>query len=206
MFTSSEYFTIIPLINHRLRRCAQLKTGIISVLGKDLNLIIKSCKLFHAPFGNHKAILNSSQSLVWNYELPDISFKKIPYKIFENNNMFASCASGSSGYDTMIICPCSMGTLGRIASGVSDNLISRTADVMLKERKKLIMVSREMPLNLIHINNMKTITEAGAIICPASPSFYSLPKNMEELVLTVINKVLLLAGFEIESFHWGKKI
>ena len=96
-----------------------------------------------------------------------------------------------------------MGTLGRIASGVSNDLITRAADVILKERKKLILVTREMPLNLIHINNMKTVTEAGGIICPASPSFYSKPETTEELLMTVINKILGLAGFEIDGFHWG---
>ena len=96
-----------------------------------------------------------------------------------------------------------MGTLGRISSGVSENLIGRTADVMLKERKKIIFVTREMPLSLIHINNMKTITEAGGIICPASPSFYSIPITIEKAVETVIDRVLDLAGFDLSTYRWG---
>jgi 4-hydroxy-3-polyprenylbenzoate decarboxylase len=96
-----------------------------------------------------------------------------------------------------------MGTMGRIASGVSNDLITRTADVMLKERRKLILVTREMPLNLIHINNMKSVTEAGGIICPASPSFYSHPANLKDILTTVIDKVLSLSGFEISGFQWG---
>ena len=96
-----------------------------------------------------------------------------------------------------------MGTLGRIASGVSSDLLTRAADVILKERKKLILVPREMPYSLIHLNNMKLLTEAGTIICPASPSFYSKPQNMEEVVMTVVDRVLTLAGFVFPSFRWG---
>ena len=96
-----------------------------------------------------------------------------------------------------------MGTLGRIASGTSDDLITRAADVMLKERKKLILVPRELPYSLIHINNMKLITEAGGIICPATPSFYTRPKTIEDVINTVVNRILDLAGFEIDSKRWG---
>jgi 4-hydroxy-3-polyprenylbenzoate decarboxylase len=97
-----------------------------------------------------------------------------------------------------------MGTLARIAHGISDDLITRSADVMLKERRKLILVTRESPLNIIHINNMKTITEAGAVICPASPSFYSRPNDMEELAKTVTNRVIDLCGLTQDSFRWGE--
>jgi 4-hydroxy-3-polyprenylbenzoate decarboxylase len=96
-----------------------------------------------------------------------------------------------------------MGTLGRIAAGVSSDLMTRAADVMLKERKKLIIVPREAPLSLIHLNNMKLLTEAGAIICPASPSFYSKPATIEELAMTVVDRVLNLAGFHSNTFAWG---
>ena len=98
-----------------------------------------------------------------------------------------------------------MGTLGRIANGISDNLISRSADVMLKERHKLILVVRETPYNLIHINNMQTLTQAGAIICPASPSFYSRPKTLTELATTVVDRAIQLSGLEIDSYSWGKE-
>ena len=117
----------------------------------------------------------------------------------------APFASGSGQYDTMIIIPCSMGTLGRIASGVSSDLISRAADVILKERRKLLCVIRDTPYNLIHIRNMELITQAGGIICPATPSFYSLPQTIEELAATVVDRVLDLAGFSIQSFRWGNK-
>jgi len=95
--------------------------------------------------------------------------------------------------------------LGRIAHGLANDLMTRAADVMLKERRKLILVARETPLSLIHINNMKLLTEAGAIICPATPSFYSRPQTIDELVMTVIDRVLTLAGFSIDTFRWNEK-
>lgn len=98
-----------------------------------------------------------------------------------------------------------MGTLGRIASGTSDNLIVRAADVMLKERKKLILVIRETPFNLIHIENMKKVTLAGGIILPASPSFYSKPATIEELLQTVIDKILVLCNIKTDIFMWGEQ-
>jgi 4-hydroxy-3-polyprenylbenzoate decarboxylase len=116
----------------------------------------------------------------------------------------APFASGSAKYDTMIVCPCSMGTMARIATGVSNDLMTRAADVILKERRKLILVPRDTPLSLIHINNMKTITEAGGIIAPASPSFYSRPKNFEDLARTVVDRLLDLAGFDLDSYRWSE--
>ncbi len=140
---------------------------------------------------------------VWKYELGNFEAASLPFKTYDPSDFFAPMASGSSGYDSMIICPCSMGTLGRIASGVSEDLMTRAADVMLKEKKKLILVPRETPYNLIHLNNMKLLTEAGAIICPASPSFYAKPASIEALAMTVIDRVLALAGFGFRSFSWG---
>jgi 4-hydroxy-3-polyprenylbenzoate decarboxylase len=99
-----------------------------------------------------------------------------------------------------------MGTLGRIATGTSSDLITRAADVILKERRKLICVARETPYSLIHIKNMEAITLAGGIICPATPSFYSQPKTIEEVAETVVDRVLDLAGFDIKSYRWGHNI
>jgi 4-hydroxy-3-polyprenylbenzoate decarboxylase len=142
---------------------------------------------------------------VWKYELGNSDYEKLPFTFYQKDDFYSPVASGSSGYDAMIIVPCSMGTLGRIASGVSSDLMTRAADVMLKERRKLVLVARETPLSLIHINNMKTVTEAGGIICPATPSFYSRPKTMEELAETVTNRALSLAGIEVDGFRWGEK-
>ena len=96
-----------------------------------------------------------------------------------------------------------MGTLGRIATGVSSDLITRAADVVLKERRRLICVVRDTPYNLVHIRNMETVTLAGGIICPATPSFYSLPKTIEEVAATVVDRVIDLAGLKIDTFRWG---
>ena len=149
-------------------------------------------------------VMSDNAKQVWEFELGSAHFSEYDFKFYEKSNFSAPFASGSAGYETMIVCPCSMGTLGRIASGLSDDLTTRAADVILKERRKLILVVRETPFSLIHINNMKTISEAGGIICPANPSFYSVPKTMEELAATVIDRVLDLAGFENESFRWGE--
>ncbi len=148
-------------------------------------------------------IFSDQAKNVWSHELQNNDFTKLPFKLYDTHDFYAPFASGSSGYDTLIICPCSTGTLGRIAAGISTDLMTRAADVMLKERRKLLLVLRETPLSLIHINNMKTITEAGGILVPAIPSFYSRPQTLEEAVKTVIDKVLSLAGFEIDAFQWG---
>ncbi|MFZ4706996.1 MAG: UbiX family flavin prenyltransferase [Bacteroidales bacterium] len=151
-------------------------------------------------------VFSSYAHKVWEYELDNDDYKRIPYKVFSPDDFFAPFASDSAGYDSMIICPCSMGTLGRISSGVSNDLITRAADVMLKERRKLIFMIRETPYNLIHIRNMQTVTEAGGIICPASPSFYGKPDSIEALAETVVDRVLHLAGFAFPSYHWGEDL
>lgn len=141
---------------------------------------------------------------IWKHELRNEPFNKYNFKEYASNDFYAPFASGSAKFDTMIICPCSMGMLGRISNGISDDLITRAADVMLKERKKLIVVPRETPYSLIHIKNMETLTLAGAIICPATPSFYSNPATLDEIAATVIDRVLDLAGFEINTKRWGE--
>ena len=123
---------------------------------------------------------------------------------FEKFDFNAPFASGSAGYNTMIVAPCSMGTLGRIATGISDDLITRAADVVLKERRKLILMVRETPYNLIHIKNMETVTLAGGIICPATPSFYSRPTTIEQAAATVVDRVIDLAGLKQDSYRWGE--
>jgi flavin prenyltransferase len=149
-------------------------------------------------------VITENAKDVWKTELGNETYKNFPVKIFGQHDFTAPFASGSGQYNTMIIIPCSMGTLGRIAAGISNDLITRAADVVLKERRKLICVARETPYSLIHIKNMETITLAGGIICPATPSFYSLPKNMDELAATVVDRVIDLAGLQMDSYRWGK--
>jgi 4-hydroxy-3-polyprenylbenzoate decarboxylase len=149
-------------------------------------------------------VMSDNAKAVWDLELGNTDYNNYPFKIYGKNDFFAPIASGSAKYSCLIICPCSMGTMARIASGISNDLLTRAADVMLKERRKLILVTRDTPLSLIHINNMKTITEAGGIICPASPSFYSKPQTFEELAATVVDRVIDLAGIEQASYRWGE--
>lgn len=148
-------------------------------------------------------VMSDNAKTVWELELGNSDYKNYPFVFYQKNDFFAPFASGSAGYESLIICPCSMGAIGRIAHGVSNDLVSRAADVILKERRRLILVVRETPYSLIHLQNMKQITEAGGIICPASPSFYSLPKSFEELAATVVDRVLQLAGFVLDSYRWG---
>ncbi len=142
---------------------------------------------------------------VWQHELGNGDYKKYPFKVWDKNDFMAPFASGSSSYSALIICPCSMGTLGRIAGGISNDLVTRAADVMLKERRKLICVVRETPYNLVHLKNMTTVTEAGGIVCPATPSFYSKPANIEEVAYTVIHRVLQLSGLQVDGYRWNEK-
>jgi flavin prenyltransferase len=149
-------------------------------------------------------VMSDNAATVWQHELGNDDYKKLPFRVYGKNDFMAPFASGSSGYAALIICPCSMGTLGRIAGGISNDLITRAADVMLKEHRKLICVARETPYNLIHLRNMTAVTEAGGIICPATPSFYSKPLTIEEAAMTVIHRVLQLAGIDAGGYKWGE--
>lgn len=148
-------------------------------------------------------VMTQNAREVWQTELDDAAYDSYPFPFYTQQDFHAPFASGSGQYTIMIIVPCSMGTLGRIAGGISNDLITRAADVVLKERRKLICVARETPYNLVHIRNMETITLAGGIICPATPSFYSKPVTREEIAATVVDRVLDLAGIPIPTFRWG---
>ena len=165
-------------------------------------LLLSKLSELKSPPNQIAVIFSDTAKEVWEYETGSKYKPELPAKEFSNNSFYAPFASGSSCYDTMIICPSSMGTIGRIANGTSDNLIIRAADVILKERRRLIIVPRETPYNYIHIKNMETLTLAGAIICPASPSFYSKPATINELVMTVVNRIIDLAGFESDGYKW----
>jgi 4-hydroxy-3-polyprenylbenzoate decarboxylase len=147
-------------------------------------------------------VCSGNARTVWEFELK--TPMDIPFKVFEKSDFMAPFASGSAKYTHMVIVPCSMGTLGRIAHGISDDLITRAADVVLKERRKLICVTRETPLNLIHIDNMKKVTEAGGIILPASPSFYSRPDDFNALADTVVHRVLDLLDIQVQTYRWSE--
>lgn len=149
-------------------------------------------------------VMSDNAGTVWEHELGDTEYKNITFRKWDKNDFMAPFASGSSSYSALIICPCSMGTLGRIAGGISNDLVTRAADVMLKERRRLICVVRETPYNLVHIRNMATVTEAGGIICPATPSFYSRPQTIEDAAMTVVHRVLHLAGVEAGGYKWGE--
>ena len=147
-------------------------------------------------------VMSNNAKEVWRTELGNEEYAGYPVRYFDKYDFMAPFASGSARYNIIIVIPCSMGTLGRIAAGVSDDLVTRAADVALKERRKLILVVRDTPYNLVHIRNMETVTLAGGIICPASPSFYSKPATIEELAATVVDRVIDLAGLSINTFRW----
>lgn len=165
-------------------------------------ILLDKLKELQAQTEKIGVVMSDNARDVWQYELGNTLYEDYPFDFYSKNDFYAPFASGSAQYDTMIICPCSMGTLGRIAAGISNDLTTRAADVILKERRKLILVARETPYSLIHINNMKTVTEAGGIICPATPSFYSRPQTFEELAATVTDRVIDLCGLSQHSYRW----
>lgn len=168
-------------------------------------LLLEKLQLLQDQIQEVGIVMSDNARDVWKFELDDESYQNLPYKIYNKADFWAPFASGSARFDTMIVVPCSMGTLGRIAAGISNDLTTRAADVILKERRKLILVARDTPLNLIHIRNMQTITEAGGIICPAVPSYYSRPKTIEEVAMTVVNRIIDLAGLEHETYRWSEE-
>lgn len=167
-------------------------------------LFLQKLSALQAQIQELSIVMSDNAKYVWQTEIGDNVYDQFPARYFSTKDFTAPFASGSAQYDALVIIPCSMGTLGRIASGISNDLITRGADVVLKERKKLVCVVRDTPYNLVHIRNMETVTLAGGIICPASPSFYSVPKTIEEAALTVVYRVIDLIGLKNESFRWGK--
>ena len=149
-------------------------------------------------------VMSDNARLNWELELGNKDYNNYPFTFYSKNDFMAPFASGSAKYNSMVIIPCSMGTLGRVATGVSNDLTTRAADVILKERRKLILVARDTPLSLIHLQNMTAETQAGGIICPAIPSFYSNPKSIEELAQTVVSRIVDLLGLEDKSYRWGE--
>ena len=168
-------------------------------------LVLDKLLSLQNQWSNVSLVMTDNATQVWQTELENSDYAKYPFQTYHLRDFSAPFASGSGQFDTMIIVPCSMGILGRIATGISNDLITRAADVVLKERRKLICVVRETPYNLIHIRNMETVTLAGGIICAATPSFYSKPKTIEELAATVADRIIDLAGLHINTFRWGNE-
>jgi 4-hydroxy-3-polyprenylbenzoate decarboxylase len=149
-------------------------------------------------------LMSKNAETVWQLELGNKDFKKYPFSQYAPDDFFSPTASGSAGFDSMVVCPCSMGTLGRIANGISDDLITRSADVMLKEKKQLILVPRETPFSSIHLQNMLFLSNLGVTILPANPSFYSRPSNIKEMAFTVVSRILDHLNLPHEGFRWGE--
>ena len=153
------------------------------------------------------AIIRSKNAeLVWQHELEKAWPKNIKIEYFNKNDFMAPFASGSSKWDACVIVPASMGVIGRISNGISDDLITRTADVFLKEERKLIICPREMPFNQIHLQNLLTLRQSGATVFPTSPSFYSKPKTILDLIGTVTSRIIDHLGIEQKNtYRWGEK-
>lgn len=167
-------------------------------------LLLDQLTLLPSQLSEVSIVMSDNARAIWKAELGPEVQQQYPFRYFEKTDFSAPFASGSARYDALIVIPCSMGTLGRIAAGTSDDLVTRAADVMLKERRKLIIVVRETPYHLIHIKNMETVTLAGGIVCPATPSFYSRPTTIEEAAKTVVDRVVDLAGLDIKTYRWGQ--
>jgi len=185
-----------------------MKKFVIAVGGASGSIYAKvlfdRLKQYQSQLAAVGVVMSDNAKFNWEYELGNRDYEQYPFQFYDKKDFLAPFASGSARYETMIVCPCSMGLLARIATGVSDDLTTRAADVILKERRKLILVPRDTPYSLLHLQNMQSLTQMGAIIAPASPSFYSRPNNFEELVATVIDRVLDLAGLQIDTYRWSE--
>lgn len=191
----------------RLKLLSYMKKIAVAITGASgsiyANLFLEKLRQLQEQVTELSIVMSDNAKYVWKTEIGNESYNNFSARYFSTKDFTAPFASGSAQYDALVIIPCSMGTLGRIASGISNDLTTRGADVMLKERKKLICVVRETPYSLVHIRNMETVTLAGGIICPASPSFYSNPQTIEQAALTVVDRVIDLIGLKNESYRWG---
>ncbi len=148
-------------------------------------------------------IFTQNGKKVWDYEKTNPLPISDKIKIFDINDLFAEPSSGSSMYTDMIVLPCSVGTVGKIASGIAENLLTRAADVMLKERRNLVLGIRETPFSTIHLKNMSLLANAGAIIFPLSPFFYHHPKKIEDLVKPLNTRILSVIGLGNPQIKWS---
>ena len=179
-----------------------------SVYGKRLIEVLaeKGFKLSVIATDKGKQVFNYELSLEIDSFVKELNEKYKNIKLEDNNNLFAGVASGSHWFDAVIIVPCSMGTLAEISYGLSRNLLSRAADVALKENKKLILVPRETPLNTIHLENMYRLSKVGATIIPAMPGFYNHPESIDDLVNFQVGKILNYLNIDNNLFErWEDK-
>ena len=155
------------------------------------------------PDVNVHLLMTDTAREIWQHELGG-SFLNGNFSLLDNGRFDSPFCSGSAAADVLVVMPCSMGALARIAAGTADDAVARIADVQLKERRQLILVPRETPLSLIHLRNMVALTEAGAVIAPAAPGFYTRPDNLDTLVDTFVARILHLAGLAPldESYRW----
>jgi 4-hydroxy-3-polyprenylbenzoate decarboxylase len=158
-----------------------------------------------------RQVLNHETELEWPAEIKEQRlqvqehFASIAVDCLAIDDFWAGAASGSAAADAMIVAPCSMGTVGRIAAGLSGNLLERAADVMLKERRDLILVPRETPFNTIHLQNLLRLSQSGAVILPAMPGFYHGPETIDDLVAFVVGKILDQLDVQHSLFtRWGE--
>lgn len=148
-------------------------------------------------------IVSDKGRAVAAHEGVSLDFDDARVTVFDNADMFASPASGSAEWDAMAIVPCSMTTAARVAAGIGDTLLTRAAAVMLKERRRLVVVPREAPLSTIHLRNLLTLSESGAVVVPAAPSFYSHPETMQQLCRTVVERIAAHLGADTPRFRWS---
>lgn len=180
---------------------------VIAVTGASGALYLQRL-LHHLEGKGHELhlVMSAYAKQVIHQELGKLTLPEGTYE-YQDKSMMAPFASGSALFDAMVVIPCSMGTVGRIATGLSDSLITRAADVFLKEKRKLLLVVRETPWNLIQARNVVTVIEAGATMLPAMPSFYSMPKNFDELADTVVMRVLDQLGIKLPSaYRWASAL
>lgn len=145
-------------------------------------------------------VFSKTGRVVWEHEV-GTPIAELPMRTWSPGDFTAPFASGSARYDGMLVIPCSAGCMARIAQGISTDLVGRAGDVMLKERKPLVLVLRETPLSLVHLRAAAAVTEAGAVVMPASPSFYGRPGSVEDLVDSVVGRALDLLGIDNDLCH-----
>src|SRR5210317_950778 len=183
------------------------KKIILAITGASGSLYARQfLKLMHNLDVEIHGIISDAGELVLQHELgltPD-DLKEYVVQWYAKDNFAAPMSSGSSRFDAMLVLPCTMGTLGAIANGVVKNLVHRAADVMLKEKKPLLLAVRETPFNRIHLENMLKVHDAGAVVCPPMPSFYHHPENLEEMAVFVAGRLADLLGLEIEGLKRWK--